>query len=305
MQNQAAVADRAYEGVGGWLLLAAGFVVLYAPTYHELMTVVWASDATAYGYIILAVCLWLFWAERGVFRSERELFRSEQGAGTSGSFVRSPVAGCIWLAIGLLLHLFGNTQQILTAQVISQIPLVVGTLLCLAGAGAVRRLWFPIAYLLFLVPVPQIIIDMVTAPLKQLVSYSTAQILYLFDYPIARSGVVLQVGGYRLLVADACSGLNSLFSLYALGVVYLYKTRRDVLQNLLLLVSILPIACLANIVRVMLLVLITYHFGHDAGQGFLHGSASVVLLVSALLLFLALDELLLRFSRFLDARDRQ
>lgn len=289
MRHSTAIDWRGAEGRRDGLLLLAGFVALYAPTYHELMTVLWASAGTAYGYIILAVALWLFWSKRGALTTD------------AGDV--APTAGCIWLAFGLLLQLFGRTQEVLSAQVVSQMPVIVGMLLCLFGARAARQFWFPIAYLIFLVPVPQFFLDMVTAPLKQLVSFATAQLLYALDYPIARSGVVLQIGGYRLLVADACSGLNSLFSLYALGIVYLHLTRRDILQNLLLLAAILPIACIANIVRVVLLVLITYHFGHDAGQGFLHGSASVVLLISALLLFLALDEMLMRFSRFLNARD--
>ena len=110
---------------------------------------------------------------------------------------------------------------------------------------------------------------------------------------IRGSGVVLTIGHYQLLVADACSGLNSMVSLTALGLFYLYLgARRRVLHTVTLLVSILPVAFGANIVRVLLLALVTYHFGDEAGQGFLHGFAGVVLFLAALLGLVLLDGLL-------------
>ena len=90
-----------------------------------------------------------------------------------------------------------------------------------------------------------------------------------------------------MLVADACSGLHSMYSLSALGTLFMYiMARRSRLHNAIMLASILPIAFVANIVRVIVLVLITYHFGDEAGQGFLHGAAGMVLMLVALRLLL-------------------
>ena len=117
--------------------------------------------------------------------------------------------------------------------------------------------------------------------------------MYVTGYPIARSGIVLNVGQYQLLVADACSGLNSMFSLSALGLVYLYLMRyRSFVHVGLLVACILPIAFAANIVRVMILVLVTYHFGDEAGQGFIHGFAGMILFLVALLMLFGFDSLL-------------
>jgi exosortase len=114
------------------------------------------------------------------------------------------------------------------------------------------------------------------------------------SYPISRSGVVLNIGQYELQVADACSGLHSMYSLSALGTLFMYiMARKSVLHNVIMLASILPIAFVANIVRVMVLVLITYHFGGAAGQGFLHGAAGMVLMLVSLIFFL-LDAVLYR-----------
>ena len=117
--------------------------------------------------------------------------------------------------------------------------------------------------------------------------------LYAVGYPIARSGVTLTIGQYQLLVADACSGLHSMFSLSAMGLLYFYLIRHSsIARNLILIAAILPMAFAANIVRVMALVLITYHFGNDAAQGFIHSFAGILLFIVALLGLMALDSLL-------------
>src|SRR5699024_5357964 len=124
------------------------------------------------------------------------------------------------------------------------------------------------------------------------------ELLYDVGYPISRNGVVLTIGQYQLLVADACSGLHSMYSLSALGTLFMYiMARPSKLHNAIMLASILPIAFLANIVRVIALVLITYHLGDGAGQGFLHGAAGMVLMLVALVGFFALDALLERVLR--------
>ncbi|MET0377388.1 MAG: exosortase B [Spongiibacteraceae bacterium] len=292
MSTRNSVVFRGFNaGALPWLLPATGFAVLYAPAYFQLLTQTWRSDDTAYGYFIFAIALWLFWLHRA------DLKTGDPQHSMAITEVPAPVLGSIVLGGGLLLQIFGRSQEVFALEVASQIPVATGALLCLCGARTVRRLWFPLGYLIFLVPVPPLLLELATAPLKQLVSSTVASLLYHAGYPIARSGVVLQVGGYRLLVADACSGLNSIFSLFALGVVYLHLTRRRLWLQWLMLASIVPIACAANVVRVILLVLITYHFGNDAGQGFLHGAASIALLISALVLFLLLDETLLRITR--------
>ena len=161
-----------------------------------------------------------------------------------------------------------------------------------------RAMWFPLLFVAFLVPFPAVYVDAVTGPLKQAVSAIAGQLLYAAGYPVARNGVILSIGQYRLLVADACSGLNSMISLSALGLLYLYLVRRKSwLHNALVLMSILPVAFAANVVRVLVLVLVTYYLGDEAGQGFLHGAAGVVLVMAALIIVFALDTFLARILK--------
>jgi exosortase len=144
-----------------------------------------------------------------------------------------------------------------------------------------------------MIPLPEALVAAVTAPLKSAVSAVASSLLYHLGYPVGRSGVILTVGQYQLLVADACAGLNSMFTLEALGLLYMnLMGYTSVRRNVVLAILLVPIAFCANIVRVMILVLVTYHFGDEAGQGFVHGFAGMVLFMVALVLMLATDKLL-------------
>jgi exosortase len=136
-------------------------------------------------------------------------------------------------------------------------------------------------------------VDAMTQPLKIAVSVATEQLLYFFGYPIARSGVILYIGQYQLLVADACAGLHSLFTLEALGLLYMNLVgHQSVSRNAMLAALIVPISFTSNVVRVITLTLITYYMGDAAGQGFLHGFAGILLFLSALSLIIGVDTLL-------------
>jgi exosortase B len=147
--------------------------------------------------------------------------------------------------------------------------------------------------MIFMVPLPVTIVDMVTLPMKLAVSYVAEQVLALAEYPIGRSGVVLQVGQYKLMVADACAGLHTLLTLEALGLLYLNLVRRNsAFRNFGLALLIIPISFTANVIRVISLCLITFHFGDAAGQGFLHKFAGMALFLSALMLIIGFDTVL-------------
>ncbi|OGA40950.1 MAG: exosortase B [Betaproteobacteria bacterium RIFCSPLOWO2_12_FULL_62_13] len=262
-----------------WLPVAAGLLVLYVPTFYGLATTIWKTEDQAHGPIILAVILWLIWDRR------HALFAVPTRT--------APGAGFTLLVVGLLFYTLGRSQDILLFEIGALAPILAGTLLVTRGWLALRALWFPVLFIAFLVPLPGFLVDALTGPLKQSVSAIAEQLLYAAGYPIARNGVVLTVGQYQLLVADACSGINSMFSLSALGALYLYLMRyKSWLHNGLLLASILPIAFCANIVRVMTLVLVTYYFGDAVGQGFAHNFAGMALFVVALMILFGFDALL-------------
>ncbi|HZV62451.1 MAG TPA: exosortase B [Methylophilaceae bacterium] len=264
-----------------WVPVAIGLAALCLPMFYHLSQTAWNTEENGHGPIILAVFLWLVWQKKDV------LIEAAPANSTN------PVAGWSMLLFGLFVYIIGRSQSINTLEVGSLLPILIGVLLIMRGWRGVRELWFPLLFLCFMVPLPGMLVDMITGSLKQQVSAVAENVLYLAGYPIARNGVVLSIGQYQLLVADACSGLNSMFSLTALGLLYLYIMRyRNWLHIGLILLAILPIAFLANVIRVMILVLITYYLGDEAGQGFAHGATGMVLFIVALLMLLAYDSLL-------------
>lgn len=276
----------------GWgvVLLLVGFFCLYGPTYAHLAVSTWATDEQGHGPLIVAASAWLLWTARG------EIF--------AGPARPALGVGFGLLTFGLLCFMVGRSQSVIELEAGSQVIVLASGLLILHGWGALKRAWFPILFLLFSVPLPGALVQAITMPLKHAVSVVAEKVLYLAGYPIGRSGVMLVIGPYQLLVADACSGLNSLFTLEALGLLYMKVMRyQSKARNVLLAVMIVPISFVSNVARVLVLVLITYHLGDESGQGFAHGFAGMVLFGIALVLTFLFDRLLAaRFDRDGGAR---
>lgn len=262
------------------LPLLGGLLALYVPTLHGLFSSIWASEEQMHGPIVLAIAVWL------LYRNWGAMLAAAQGG-------RPSAWGWPLVLFALLLYVIGHSQMILLFEVGSVIWLLAGLILLQYGARALKAQWFALFFMLFMVPLPGQIVDLLTMPMKMAVSYVAENVLYAVGYPIGRNGVILQIGQYMLLVADACAGLHTLLTLEALGLLYLNLVRRDsAFRNITLAILIVPISFAANVIRVMALSLITYHFGNEAGQGFLHGFAGMVLFLSALMLIMAFDSLL-------------
>lgn len=261
------------------LVLALAYLAVFLPSYWNLSHTVWASDEQGHGPIILAVSFWLLYQQRAALWS----------APVRPSFL----LGLPLLLLGAACYAFGRSQSILLLEISSQIILLAAMVLLLLGTKALKTVWFPLFFMIFMVPLPEVLVTALTTPLKSAVSAVASNILYATGYPVGRAGVVLTVGPYQLLVADACAGLNSMFTLEALGMLYMkLMNYTSVGRNITLALLLVPISFVANVVRVMILVLVTYHMGDEAGQGFIHGFAGMVLFMVALMLMLVVDKIL-------------
>ncbi|MFZ5505652.1 MAG: exosortase B [Pseudomonadota bacterium] len=271
-----------------WIVLA-GMAAMYGPSFHDLFNGIWSTDENAHGPIVLAVALWLLYTKWNDIADRIEP-------------APAPILGWPLVVASLLFYILGRSQDILIFEIGSLIPMLAGLILVFFGRATLLRLWFPLFFMLFMIPLPGILVDAVTQPMKMGVSWAAEHLLYALGYPIARTGVILVIGQYQLLVADACAGLHSLFTLEALGLLYLNLVRHDSFaRNVTLAILIVPISFCANVIRVIVLTLITYHFGDEAGQGFLHGFAGMVLFISALILIIGVDSMLRFGVRKADA----
>jgi len=260
-------------------MLALAVVIAYGPTWLSLIDGPWQTEQEGHGPLIIAASLWLIWQSRQSIRNTP--VRS------------SPIAGWSFLLFGLALMFLSRTQGVLTIEVFSILPVLIGCILISAGWPTLRVIGFPIGFLFFAIPMPDWLIDAATVPLKVFISNVVTNVLYWSGYPVAQNGVMVMIGSYQLLVKDACSGMNSIFALSAIGVFYAYAFRfHQKLRSLLLLVAIVPITIAANFVRVLALVLIAYYAGPDVLEGAVHDLTGIGLFAVAVCLLLLFDGLL-------------
>ena len=268
-----------------WILLA-GLVALTAPTLGYIIDASWSTESGGHGPIVLVTGGWLIWRLWPEVRTIAEPV---------------PLKRVLVLVVPLLLlATIAKITQIIEIEGYLVYGVIVSVLYGLIGMKAMRLLWFPLLYMAFIVPPPDTLVAAVTNPLKTYISQYSVLFLYKLGYPIGGAGVTIQIGQYQLLVAQACSGLNSLVSLSAISSFYVYLQRgARVGYSIFLLATILPVAVFANFVRVIILILLTYHVSESAAQGFLHNFAGLTMFVTALLTIFAIDSAV---SRLIDRK---
>lgn len=266
-----------------WLPLA-GLLLLFLATLPSLGRQVWSTEAGAHAPIVLATGLWLI-----------SQCKDRVAAAITEARSLPIIAG---LLIAVPLYAFGRAYDFISLEAAAIYLAMLVVVYRLVGFGGLREMLFPLFYLGFLVPPPGWLIDQITAPLQTFVSWVSTTGLQAVGYPIMREGVTLYIAQYQLLVEEACSGMNSIIGLISVSLFYIYIIHRASWRYALLLTAfIVPIAVFANIIRIVVLVLITYYLGDGAAQGFLHMTAGIVLFAVAIVLVFGLDMLLQRVFR--------
>lgn len=263
-----------------------GAAALLLPTMIEVGQFNWTTEQGGHGPIVLATGLWLLWRELKSSPAQRQ-------------------PGNLWIgipALAVLLAIFAvaRVTGILEIEALAMYGALITGGYLLYGGALIRSIWFPLLYLALTLPPPDSVVAAVTQPIKIAISDWAVSILYALGYPIASSGVMIQIAQYELLVAAACAGLNSIISLGAICLFYGYlRHRTNVAAFLVIALSVIPIAVFSNFVRVIILILITYYLGEAAAQGFLHDFAGLTMFAVALLTVFVIDSI---FTRLLNLR---
>jgi exosortase len=251
------------------VLAAAGF--LYRDVVLKLVHDWSVDDNYSHGFLIVPIALYFVWERRERLAS---LTRSPSWLGLV--LVLGSVAV---LAAGIL-----GAELFLTR--ISLIGVVAGSVLFILGWKHLRVLLFPIAFLLLMIPIPAIIFNQVAFPLQLLASRFGELTLNVAGIPVLREGNVITLSNTTLEVAEACSGIRSLVSLLTIAIVYGYFSERGAWARTLLALSSIPVAIVANGVRVAGTGVAAHFVGPDAAQGFFHTfSGWLVFIVAFALLF--------------------
>jgi exosortase len=209
----------------------------------------------------------------------------------AGPIAPPPVWRAALVLVPLLaLFVLARISQVVEVEGYIMYAVLLAAAYGIVGGAMLRRLIFPLVYMTFVFPPPETVVYALTLPLKIGITKAAVGLLAMVGYPIGYSGVWIQVGAYQLLVAAACSGLNSIISLSVLSTFYIYVRRAgDPVRAAVLALFIVPVAMAANLVRVLILILLTYHAGEAAAQGFLHNFAGFTMFVAALLILFGID----------------
>jgi exosortase len=263
----------------GNAVLLAAFGCLALPTLASLAQGAWTREFEAFGPVVLIIGLWLLWRQWPDLRR-----RGEAGA---------PGITVAIFGLAGAFYVFGRAYDLVTLEALGLLGAAIAILQAKFGLKAMRANGFPFFYLAFVVPPPFAWLANLTGPLKRFVSMVATDGLHAMGLPVGREGVTIFVSRYQLLMEDACAGLNSIVGLIAVGVLYVHLAgRRSTAERALLIAAILPVAIAANILRVMLLVVLTYWFGAGLTQTYMHEAAGLVLFVTALAGLFLIDRLL-------------
>lgn len=262
------------RGFGGtfqraWLIWI-GIVALGVPTVIHLAQGPWATDQGSYGLIVMALAIWLV-ARR---------WPAMRAVGAPGN----AILGYAALGGAVLAHVFARIILLTPLEAISFYCALVATLYLIVGARGLREAAFPLVYALLAVPPPGSLIASLTTGLRLANTTGAVDLLNGFGLPVAREGLVLFVDQYKIAVVEACSGINSIISLTAIGFFYVYARGRPMTPVIAAAswAVVLVMAIVGNFARVLTIILLTHFFGDGAAQGPLHEVSGFVTFAVAL-----------------------
>lgn len=241
--------------VAAWAAAVISFAVLYGAVMVRLASD-WATDDNySHGFLILPFALYFAWERR------HRLASTVVAPSYTGLFVA--LVGMSLLLVGLL-----GAERFLTR--VSMLVVLVGGLAFARGWASVRVLAFPLGFLLLMIPIPAIVFNQIAFPLQLLASRVGEAMLSAFSIPVLREGNLIILARTTLEVVEACSGIRSLISLLTLGIIYGYFIDGRTSVRTAIALATVPIAILANGIRVAGTGIAAHYMGEQAAQGFFH-----------------------------------
>lgn len=263
-------------GWQGYLLIAV-VTALYLPILIRLAIQWWNDADYSHGLLVPFVSLYLIWRKRS------ELAKIPR---------RPSFWGLAVVLASLAVLVLGSLGAELSLARVSIIGVICGLVLYFQGWTMLKELSFPIAFLLFCIPLPHLLYNEIVFPLQFIASGFATRVLEILNvFPIMREGNVLVMPGMRLEVVEACSGIRSLISLLALAAGYGYLAEKSNVVRWFMFLAMIPLAIVSNGTRVMITALMAHYIGPQAAEGFMHEFSGWVIFVVATILFLALHSL--------------
>ncbi len=250
---------------------------LYARVIPHLVRDWWNDPNFSHGFLVPLFSVFLVWQDR-------------QRLGELPP--RPSWLGLAVMAGAMMVLIVGTLGAELFLSRSSLIFLIAGLIIYFLGWSHLRALLFPVAFLFLMVPIPAILFNQITIPLQFLASTMASGLVAELGVPVLRQGNIIQLPGMTLEVAEACSGIRSLMSLTTVAVIYAYFLETRFVPRVLLSVSAVPIAVIANGLRVTGTALLAYYWNKEAAEGFFHNFSGWLIFVLSLLMLFSLQGLM-------------
>jgi exosortase len=257
-------------------ILGALILWLYWSTLTRLVAQWWHDPNFSHGFFVPLFSAFVIWQER------ERLARILPQPSWSGLAV---------LLAGLGVLIVGRMGAELFLDRSSLLLVLAALIILLSGWNLFRAVLFPWAFLLMMIPIPNIVFNQITFPLQLLASNVAATVLPIFGVPVLREGNIINLAAMPLEVAEACSGIRSLMSLVTLAIIYGYLLEKRLWVRCLLVLASVPIAVAANDIRIIGTGLLVQYWDPDKAEGYFHASWGWIIFVVSLGMLYALHGL--------------
>jgi len=260
------------------VIVFALFILAYVPTLMWMWDRWFARDSYySHGILIPFVSAYLIWQKRG----ELVNIRPE----------RSPW-GIILISLGIFIHLLSAVFRVYFTSGFSMIIVLVGLILFFYGKKVLKMIAFPVFFLVFMMPAPMVVIANVSFKMKMFAAKLSTILLNHMRVPAIQDGSIIRMRHAYVIVEDVCSGLRSLISLTALGVIFAYWLSGPSWKKVVLFFSTIPIAIITNVFRIMFLAVVSEIWGPEYATGFIHDLSGFMVFALAFVLLYGVAKLL-------------
>ncbi len=242
----------------------------------------WGRDEYSHGYLIPVLALLMAW------QSWPEIARRRDASGAW--------AGAAVVVLGLAVYLMGELGTLYVLIQYAFLITLTGVVIAVLGWRALGRLWVPLVYLGFMIPLPQFLYNGLSTKLQLISSELGVAVIKLAGISVLLEGNVIDLGVYKLQVAEACSGLRYLFPLMSFGFLVAYLYRGPVWQKAVLFLSTLPITVLMNSLRIGVIGVLVEYYGIEQAMGFLHDFEGWVIFMACVAILFLETWLLIRLT---------